>query len=251
MPRPDITFAHAVDRINAHAFAGGAHSNDGDERPQHYFLHVSSYPNQSPGFYAGVWRYLNRPENMPVGTDLAYKHVGNKNWLYVVKHTQDYFSNAPMTRAEAQAECVDIHAHLTWFAEKLQLPQAKVNVLMSQAVPIFQPLPDDKLEGTLEDDDDRGAGTEDELETEEDDDTKQSPLSFSGDAVLDIARKLTGARLGDASPESLARRLDEAQEDVRASELDQLTEDTAVGVTDEPESSNDEVDYPDSQSAAE
>ena len=117
-------------------------------------------------------------------------------------------------------------------------------------MPIFQPFPDDKLEEILKDDD-RGAGTEDELETEEDDDTKQSPLSCSGDDMLDFARKLTGARLGDAFPESLARRLYEGQEDVRASELDQLTEDTAVGVTDEPESSNDEVDYPDSQSAAE
>ena len=262
MPRPHITFNDAVNRITHYASAGGEHANDGDERPQHYFVHVSSYPNQSPAFYAGVWRYLNRPENTLVGTDLAYKHIRNDKWLYVVKHTQDYFSKVPMTRAEAQAECSDIHAHLMWFAQvKLELngedskpPKARVNVIMSQAVPILQPRTDDELEKkeTLEDDD-RGACTEDEVETdsseeEEGDDTKQSPLfSFNGDTALDIALKLAGARLGDASPESLARRLDDALEDAQVSQLDQLTEDTAVGVTDEPESSNEDVDYPDSQ----
>ena len=94
---------------------------------------------------------------------------------------------------------------------------------------------------------------EDEVETdsseeEGDKETKQSPLfSFNGDTALDVALKLAGARLGDASPEALSQRLDDALEDARVSQLDQLTEDTAVGVTDEPESSNEEVDYPDSQ----
>ena len=222
MVRLTITIEEVVGRIN---------NPVNSDHEGHYFIHISSYPNEEPLFYDGAWRYLNRPAGS--AQDLAgvriYRNALTSKWRYLKRHTQDYFCTTLMTLVEARAERIRILQDLLWFANtKLQL-DTTVNVLLTKALTYGIDVPALLTRGA--------PASAEESDDEEEEDEEETDAEIDNLAHDTVDEEVEGKGLTAEELEILTDDLHTA----RVADWEDGGERADFGF---PESASDGVDYP-------